>query len=101
AQQNKSDNPTIAGKKDSQRYFEDLSEEDQVCVNADYNTFNAKIMNKCEGADHMGTGHRTEFDTGPHITCEEAIAQYREEHKRQSSGNNCLTQVAGLRYKIM
>ena len=101
AEKNKSDDPTIAGEKKSQRYLMDISDEDQVYVNAEYGRFSNRIMNKCEGADHMQTGHRTEFMTDFGPTGDEAVARYRKEHTRKTESHNCLKDVAGVRYKIM
>ncbi|MDE2223472.1 MAG: hypothetical protein KGK03_10440 [Candidatus Omnitrophica bacterium] len=77
AEKQGSDYPTIAGQKNSQRYLSDISDEDQVWVNAEFGRFRNRIHNKCEGADHMGTGHRTEFITNFGPTGDEAVAQYR------------------------
>lgn len=103
AYKNKSDDPTIAGDKNSQRYLSDASEEDQVWVNTEFNQFNAKIMNKCEGADHMGVGHRTEFDTGPKISGDEAVAQLRAQKAQERANRpaSCLGKVSGVRYTVM
>jgi hypothetical protein len=105
AEKNKSNDPTIAGEKNSQRYLMDISEEDQVYVNAEYNKFNAKIMNKCEGADHMGVGHRTEFSKGNEISGDEAVAQFRkekaEEKAKWQKPNDCMAKVTGARYAVM
>jgi hypothetical protein len=103
AYKNKSDDPTIAGKASSQRYLSDISEEDQMWVNAEYGRFRNKIYNKCIGADHMQTGHRTEMITDMGPSGDEAVAEYRKEHtrRRPSSDNNCLQAVSGIRYRIM
>lgn len=101
AEENKSDDPTIAGQAKSQRYLSDISDEDQVCVNADYNTFYQKIYNKCMGADHMGTGKRTEMMKGETLTCEQAVAQYRAKKKKDDAPMECMKGVTGLRYVIM
>lgn len=103
AEKNHSDEPTIAGQAKSQRYLSDISEEDQVWVNAEFMRLRNRIYNKCEGADHMGVGHRTEFITDYGPTGDEAVAEYRKSHQRRrhSSSNNCMQAVAGVRYKIM
>jgi len=116
AYKNKSDDPTIAGQAKSQRYFSDAADEDQIWVNAEYNKFNAKIMNKCEGADHMQTGHRTEFvDASKLPSGDEALAEYKAEHDQQRAAfnarrdeqkskmqgmQNCMQGLQGLRWKI-
>nr|MBP9855121.1 hypothetical protein [Candidatus Omnitrophota bacterium] len=102
AEKNKSDNPTIAGKVNSQRHLQDISEEDQVCINADYGSFYKKIYNKCMGADHMGIGKRTEMMQDQEtLTCEQAVAQLRESRKNANDPMNCLKGVTTLRFKIM
>jgi hypothetical protein len=103
AYKNKTDNPTIAGQKDSQRYLSDISDEDQIWVNAEYGQFRNKIYNKCMGADHMQTGHRTELITDFGPSGDEAVAEYRKEHprRRNSASNDCLKMVGGVRYKVM
>lgn len=102
AQNNKTDEPTIAGQKNSQRYLQDVSEEDQVYVNAEYNKFYKKIYNKCMGADHMGIGKRTEMmqDTET-ISGEEAVAQLRQKKSKESAPFDCLKKLSNLRWKIM
>ncbi len=110
AQQQGSDDPTIAGQPKSQRYLSDISEEDQVWVNAEFMRLRNRIYNKCEGADHMGVGHRTELITDFGPTGDEAVEQYRKQHRRaredffnraHGGGSNCMQQVSGLRYQIM
>lgn len=102
AEKNKTDHLTIAGKAKSQRYLSDISEEDQVCINADYNTFYRTIYNKCVGADHMGIGKRTEMMKGETpLTCEQAVAQFREKRKKENAPGECMKGVTGLRYQIM
>lgn len=101
AEKNKSDEPTIAGRQKSQRYLSDISEEDQVCLNADYNAFYKNIYNKCIGADHMGIGKRTEMMKGETLTCEQAVAQYRAGKKKDWEPMECMKGVTGLRYQVM
>ncbi len=92
AQKNKSDKYNASS----------LSEEDQVCINADYGTFYKKIYNKCMGADHMGTGKRTEMMQDQQtLTCEQAVAQYRANKSKEEEPFNCLKGVTALRFKIM
>jgi hypothetical protein len=102
AEKNKSDHPTIAGQPKSQRYLQDISEEDQVCINADYNTFYKKIYNKCMGADHMGIGKRTEMmqDTKT-MTCEQAVAEFRKREAKESAPFDCLQNVSNVRWIVM
>lgn len=116
AQKKGSDDPTIAGEAKSQRYLSDISDEDQIWVNAEFGRLRNKIYNKCMGADHMQTGHRTEMITDMGPTGDEAVAQYRKEHPQRrrgsyvpgagvsggSGGAGCDVQtIAGLRYNIM
>ncbi len=101
AEKNKSDYPTIAGEQKSQRYLSDISDEDQVYINAEYNKFHNKIYNKCVGADHMNTGHRTEMIKEEGVSGDQAIAQYRQEQKKKREPFDCLKGVQGIRYKIM
>ena len=111
AEKNHSDDPTIAGQPKSQRYLSDISQEDQVWVNAEFMRLRNRIYNKCEGADHMGVGHRTELITDFGPTGDQALEQYRKQHRRAredffnrahgGSGSNCMQQIAGLRYQIM
>ncbi len=98
------DDPTLGGEAHSQRYLSDIADEDQVWVNAENARFRNRIMNKCEGADHMGVGHRTELikDFGP--TGDEAVAQYRKTHPQRpqrSAMNQCTQAIGGLRFKVM
>ncbi|MBL8012896.1 MAG: hypothetical protein JNN05_03525 [Candidatus Omnitrophica bacterium] len=102
AYKNKSDNPTIAGKKDSQRYLQDISEEDQIWVNAEFNKFNAKIMNKCEGADHMGIGKRREFiDSSKMMSGDQAIAEMKAQKSKDAEPFECLKKTQFVRWSIM
>lgn len=100
ASQNKTDNPTIAGQKNSQRYLNDISEDDQVWINAEYNKFNQKITNKCVGADHMGVGHRTEFG-GPTVSGDEAVAQMKAQKAKEAEPFECLKKTQYVRWSIM
>ena len=102
AHKNKTDDPTIAGQPKSQRYLQDITEEDQVCVNADFNTFYKKIYNKCIGADHMGIGKRTEMmqDTET-MTCEQAIAEHRKKLAKEEAPFECLKNVSNVRWVVM
>ncbi|HBR15609.1 MAG TPA: hypothetical protein DD723_08760 [Candidatus Omnitrophica bacterium] len=99
---NKTDNPTIAGEKNSSRYLSDVSEEDQVYVNAEHGIFYKKNYNKCMGADHMGTGKRTEMmqDTET-ISGEEAVAKLRKKKAKEEEPFNCLKNLSNLRWKVM
>src|SRR6185436_9765931 len=54
AVKNKTDNPTIAGEKNSQRHIQDVTMDEQSAVNQKYGVKYQEIMNKCMGADHMG-----------------------------------------------
>jgi len=101
AEKNKSEYPTIAGKEKSQRYLSDISEEDQVYINAEYNRFHNKTYNKCIGTDHMQTGHRTEMIKDEGMSGEEAVVQYRQEQKKEREPFDCLKGVQGIRFKIM
>ncbi|MBI1398096.1 MAG: hypothetical protein GC151_19145 [Betaproteobacteria bacterium] len=99
---NHSDEPTIAGQKESQRYLSDIDPEDQVWVNAEYGRYRNRIMNKCEGADQMGTGHRTELIKDFGMTGDEAVAEYRRKHaESHPSHSDCMKGIGGLRYTIM
>ncbi len=100
AYKNKTDNPTIAGKANSQRYLNDISEEDQVWINAEYNKFNQKITNKCVGADHMGIGKRTEYG-GPTISGDEAVKQMKEKRSKEDAPFECLKKAQYVRWAIM
>lgn len=102
AEKNKLDQPTIAGEKNSQRYLQDISEEDQVYINAEYNKFYKKIYNKCMGADHMGIGKRTEMmqDTET-MSGEEAVAAFRKKKKEEDAPFDCLAGLSTLRWTIM
>lgn len=107
AEKKLNEDPTLAGVQHSQRYLSDVSTETQIWVNAEYGRMHNRIMNKCEGADHMGVGHRTELikDFGP--TGDEAVAQYRKTHPatpQRSARSSCLQSVStqsGLRFSIM
>jgi hypothetical protein len=101
AEKNKSDDPTIAGEKKSQRYLSDISEEDQVYVNAEYNRFNSKISNKCLGADHMQTGHRTEFTTEEGMTGEQAVAELKKQKEKDREPFDCIKKASGIRFRVM
>ncbi len=102
AVQNKTDNPTIAGEKNSQRHLMDVTEEDQVYVNAEYNKFYKKIYNKCIGADHMGIGKRTEMmqDTET-MSGEEAVAALKKKNAEESAPFECLKNVSNVRWVVM
>jgi hypothetical protein len=99
AHKNKSDDPVIAGKK-SQRYLEDVSEDDQVWVNAEYNKFHTKINNKCTGADHMGIGKRTEFG-GPTMSGDEAVKEMKAKKAKDAEPFECLKKTQYVRWAIM
>ncbi len=102
AYKNKTDNPTIAGQKDSQRYLSDVTEEDQVYVNAEYGKQHQKIMNKCNGADHMGTGHRTEMDYGGGgMSGDEAVAALKAQKAKDREPFECLQKSQYVRWAIM
>lgn len=102
AEKNKLDQPTINGKPNSQRYLDNISEEDQVCINADYQGYYKKIYNKCMGADHMGIGKRTEMMQDVEtLTCAQAVAQFREKKSKEEEPFNCLKGVTALRFTIM
>lgn len=101
AEKNKSDDPTIAGEEKSQRYLMDISDEDQVYINAEYNQYHNKIYNKCVGADHMNTGRRTEMITDKGMSGEEAVAEYRKEQAKKKEPMECMMRVQGVRYQIM
>lgn len=102
AVKNKTDNPTIAGQKNSSRHISDVSEEDQVYVNAEHGIFYKKIYNKCMGADHMGTGKRTEMmrDTET-MSGEEAVAALRKKKSKEEAPFDCIKNVSNIRWKIM
>ncbi len=100
AYKNKIDNPAIAGQKNSQRYLNDISEDDQVWINAEYNKFNQKITNKCVGADHMGIGKRTEFG-GPTISGDEAVKQMKEKRAQEDAPFECMKKASFVRWAIM
>ncbi len=92
SEKKKSDNQNVSG----------LTEEDQVCINADYGAFYKKIYNKCMGADHMGTGKRTEMMQDQEtLTCEQAIAQLREKRANEVKPFDCLKGISTLRFTIM
>jgi hypothetical protein len=97
---NKSDEPTIAGQKKSQRYLSDVTEDDQVWINAEYNKFNHKITNKCVGADHMGIGKRTEFE-GPTMSGDEAVKQMKAQRAKEAEPFECLQKSQYVRWTIM
>jgi hypothetical protein len=102
AEKNKSDEPTIAGEVRSSRHLMDISEEDQLCVNADYGVFYKKIYNKCMGADHMGIGRRTEMMQDQEtMGCEEAVAEFRAKRKKEAAPMECLKGISGLRWQVM
>ena len=102
AQKNKTDNLTIAGEQNSQRYLSDIADEDQVFINAEYGKFYKKIYNKCMGADHMGVGHRTEMMTDTEtMSGEDAVAQYKKEKAEKDEPFNCLKRAQNLRWSIM
>jgi len=113
---NKTDDPTIAGQKSSQRYLSDVTDEDQVYVNAEYGKLHQKIYNKCIGADHMQTGHRTEMGGGPTMSGDEAVAELkaqkakerapmeaaRAQQKQQMQDmQQCMEGLKGVRWKII
>jgi hypothetical protein len=100
AYQNKTDNPTIAGQKNSQRYLNDISEEDQVWINAEYGKFHTKINNKCVGADHMGIGKRTEFG-GPTMSGDDAVKFMKEKRAKEDAPFECLKKAQYVRWAIM
>lgn len=100
AEKNKSDYPTIAGKEKSQRYLNDISEEDQVYINAEYNTYHQKIYNKCIGADHMGIGRRTEMG-GPTMSGDEAVAELKKKRAAEEAPFECLKGISKLRWVII
>jgi hypothetical protein len=103
------DEPALGGEPRSQRYLSDITDEDQVWVNAENIRFNNRIRNKCQGADHMGVGHRTELMTDFGPTGDEAVAEYRKTHAAKTAANDrrtaamksCMESVTGLRYKVM
>lgn len=116
AARHSNDEPTLAGVPHSQRYLSDVDDEDQIWVNAESARFGRQTQNKCEGADQMGVGHRTELikDFGP--TGDEAVAAYRKAHPAAGPGAQaqaqarsamesqmaeCSRMIGGLRYKIM
>lgn len=101
AEKNKTDNPTIAGQKNSQRYLQDISEEDQVYINAEYNVMHQKITNKCIGADHMNTGRRTNLIKEKALSGEEVVAEYKNKKAKDEEPFNCLKGVSGVRYNVM
>lgn len=108
--------PTLGGTVHSQRYLSDVEDDDQIWVNAENARYQRQIQNKCEGADHMQTGHRTELikDFGP--TGDEAVAAYHKAHPAtgpnaqaqaqaraamETQATECSRMIGGLRYKIM
>lgn len=99
AYKNKTDNPTIAGEKNSQRYLMDVTEDDQIAVNTEFGKFYQKIMNKCNGADHMGIGKRTEMNYIQDNS--EEMAQQAKEKKQFNSSMDCLKNISSLRWTIM
>jgi hypothetical protein len=102
AVKNKTDNPTIAGQKNSSRHLADVSEEDQVYVNAEYGIFYKKIYNKCMGADHMGIGKRTEMMQNTEtMSGDEAVAQLRQKRSQEEAPFECLKNLSNLRWAIM
>jgi len=101
AENNKSENPTIAGEKNSQRYLSDASEEDQVYVNAEYDKFYKKIYNKCIGADHMGVGHRTEMMTDHEtMSGDEAVAALKKKNAEDRAPFDCLKNAGNVRWEV-
>jgi len=102
AYKNKTDHPTINGQKNSQRYLDHISEEDQVYINAEYGKFHKKIYNKCMGADHMGIGKRTEMMAGVEtMSGEDAVKQHKAKKAKEEESFNCLKNVSGVRYTVM
>lgn len=102
AHKNKTDNPTINGEKNSQKYLDRISEEDQVYINAEYQKFYKKIYNKCMGADHMGIGMRTEMMQDVEtISGDEAIKQLRDKRSKEEEPFNCLKKASFVRWAIM
>jgi len=98
AQKNKSDSPTIAGEKNSQRHLMDITEDDQIAINADFGKFYQKIMNKCMGADHMGTGKRTEMNYVQDNS--EAMNDRKKQEKTFSDMQACMAKTQGLRMTL-
>ena len=101
AEKNKTDNPTIAGDQNSQRYLMDIAEEDQIYINAEYNKFHQKIYNKCIGADHMNTGHRTEMTSGPMMSGDEAVAEFKKKKAKEREPFDCMKNISSLRWVII
>jgi hypothetical protein len=102
AYKNKTDNPTINGEKNSQRYLNHISEEDQVYINAEYQIFYKKIYNKCMGADHMGIGKRTEMMQDVEtISGDEAVKQMRASRAKEEEPFNCAKKAGFVRWAIM
>lgn len=95
------DEPTIAGEQKSNRHLMDISEEDQIFVNAEYNSFYQKIYNKCMGADHMNIGRRTEMKVAETISDEEAVAAFKKQRAKDDGPMNCFKKVTGIRYIVM
>lgn len=95
---NNSDSPTIAGQKNSQRYLMDISQDDQVTINSEYGVFYQKIMNKCMGADHMGTGHRTEMNYVKDNSKE--MAERKKQENVMVDLQACMAKTQGLRMSI-
>lgn len=102
AHKNKTDNPTINGEKNSQRYLDHISEEDQVYINAEYQIFYKKIYNKCMGADHMGIGKRTEMMQDVEtISGDEAVKQMKAQRAKEEEPFNCTKKAGFVRWVIM
>ncbi len=109
---NKTDNIKMANPKDSQRYLMDVTEDDQDAVNTEYAKKSQEIMNKCEGADHMGVGHRTELGYGgtndaPSKNTElQAMKKRHREHAMagqaaMSGLQECMKGITALRWKLL
>jgi hypothetical protein len=99
AVKDKSDSPTIAGEKNSQRYLMDVSDEDQMAVNGKFSPKYQEIMNKCMGADHMGVGHRTEMNYVQDNSAE--MAASAKQKKTQDDSMNCLKKASAVRWNVM
>jgi|GEM_PF-1094779 len=97
--QNQGTDNIVSDPANPQRYLQDISSNDQVEINRQFGVFYQEIMNKCNGADHMGIGKRTEMN----YVQDNSAAMNSSAAQQQSMTDiqACLGQVRGVRWRVV
>lgn len=99
AENNGTDDPTIAGRKNSSRYLMDITMDEQTQINTEYTLFYNKITSECQGRDVMGIGKTRKMNYVKDNSADMADRAKRDE----AMGNlqTCMAQTQGLRWKVI